>query len=251
MAEGPEPAWQARTLLRGARAAVLATADREGAPHAALVTPAWAPELSGLLWLSRLSAHTSHLAAEPRCALFVQGPAVGANPQTAPRVSLAGRAAPVEDEALKARWLAIHPYAALYAGFTDFALWRVVPSHAQLVGGFGRAFRLPAAELGPDPATAAAFAAAEATLIAAAEAQHASLLQALGTAAAKSTGQDIPGRDIVGPWRLVALDSDGIDLATPTASLRLHWPAPLAHPEAVAAAWDQLAGGLDGAGKLA
>ena len=68
-------------------------------------------------------------------------------------MTLTGLAAPVpepEVPALKARFLAKHPYAALYADFGDFALWRITPAAAQLVGGFARALRLRGAELLPD-----------------------------------------------------------------------------------------------------
>ncbi|HET6194599.1 MAG TPA: pyridoxamine 5'-phosphate oxidase family protein, partial [Acetobacteraceae bacterium] len=61
------PAWQARVLLRAARAGTLATSI-DGQPFASLVTPATAPDLSVLLFLSALSEHTRHLRQEPRCA---------------------------------------------------------------------------------------------------------------------------------------------------------------------------------------
>ena len=85
----------------------------DGQPFATLVTPASAAELSGLLLLSSLSEHTRHLRADPRCALLVVGTPESANPQTAPRVTLTGLAEPDPDPALKARWLAVHPYGAL------------------------------------------------------------------------------------------------------------------------------------------
>ncbi|HWT10919.1 MAG TPA: pyridoxamine 5'-phosphate oxidase family protein, partial [Roseomonas sp.] len=114
-------------LIRGAASATLAS-SAEGQPFASLVTPAPAPDLSPLLWLSSLSAHTRQLAADPRCALLFTGTREGPNPQTAPRVTVTGLAERVpEAEAppLKARWLARHPYAAPYADFADFGLWRV------------------------------------------------------------------------------------------------------------------------------
>ncbi|MBX9700144.1 MAG: pyridoxamine 5'-phosphate oxidase family protein, partial [Acetobacteraceae bacterium] len=143
-AAAPNRGFEARTLLRAAASATLAT-QRDGQPFASLVTPAMAPDLAPLLWLSTLSEHTRQLQAEPRCALLVQGVAETANPQTAPRVTLTGVAEPVPDievAPLKARWLARHPYAALYADFGDFALWRIRPGGALLVGGFARATRL-------------------------------------------------------------------------------------------------------------
>ncbi len=79
----------ARTLLR-APVATLATAE-DGQPYASLVTPAPAPDLSLLMLLSGLSPHTRHLRADGRCALMVVGEATGANPQTAPRLTVTGR----------------------------------------------------------------------------------------------------------------------------------------------------------------
>ena len=134
----PTPAWHARMLLRAARAATLATVA-DGQPFASLVTPACAPDLSLLLWISMLSEHTRHLRADARCSLLVSGPPAGANPQTALRLTLTGIALPDADPALKARWLAVHPYAALYAGFADFTIWRIRPAQALFVGGFARA----------------------------------------------------------------------------------------------------------------
>ncbi len=148
-----------------ARSATLATAE-DGQPYAALVTPAAAPDLSLLVLLSGLSAHTRHLRADGRCALMVQGAATDANPQTAPRLTVTGVAAPEPDPALKARWVARHPYAAFYADLADFRLVRIRPTGGQFVGGFASAHRLDAADLTPDPAAVAAVADAEASLLA-------------------------------------------------------------------------------------
>ncbi len=211
---------QARRLLRAARSATLAT-SAAGQPFASLVTPAAAPDLAVLLLLSSLSEHTRHLHADPRCAVLVAGPAESANPQTAPRLTVTGLAERVDDPALKARWLAIHPYAALYADFADFALWRIRPGGALLVGGFARASRLRVADLAPVPEAVAAIAAAEAGIIAHCNADHADAMAALAG-----------GGGGGGAWRMVAVDVDGCDLASadPDAGLvrRLHWSAPVA-----------------------
>ena len=122
-----------------------------GQPFASLVTPAVAPDLSVLLLLSSLAEHTRHLRADPRCALMVAGTPESANPQTAPRVTITGARRADPDPALKARWLAVHPYGALYADFADFAIWRSSRAQALLVGGFARAERLRHADLAPTP----------------------------------------------------------------------------------------------------
>ncbi len=215
----------ARHLLRAARAGTLATTVG-GQPFASLVTPACAPDLSVLLLLSGLSEHTRHLRADPRCSLLVAGPAEGANPQTAPRLTITGIAEPAPDPALKARWQAVHPYAALYADFADFTLWRIRPAAALFVGGFARATRLKAADLLPDPRHAAAVAAAEAEIVAHCNTDHPDAMAAIGGAIGGTAG----------PWRMVAADLDGCDLALGERVVRADWPAPVADPQGVRAA---------------
>jgi hypothetical protein len=220
---------EARALIRGAASATLAT-SAAGQPFASLVTPAPAPDLSPLLWLSMLSEHTRHLAAEPRCALLFTGAAEGPNPQTAPRVSVTGLAEQVPgDEAapLKARWLARHPYAALYAGFADFGLWRIRIGGAMHVGGFARAERIKAAELAPDPGAVAAVAAAEAGIIQHVNDDHSDAVAA--------TAQGLLGGE-PGAWRLVAVDVDGCDLSNGNRSVRLAFLTQVSDAEGVRAA---------------
>ena len=211
MAEA-SPAWQARMLLRAARAGTLATAI-DGQPFASLVTPAAAPDLALLLFLSSLSEHTRHLRAEPRCAVMVAGPPAEPNPQTAPRLTVTGIAEPAPDPALKARWLAIHPYAALYADFADFSLWRIRPLAGLLVGGFARATRLRQADLSPDPDAVAAVAAAEPSILRHCNTDHPDALALIaGTP---------------GAWRMVTADIDGCDLALADQVVRIPWSAPV------------------------
>jgi hypothetical protein len=218
--------FEARKLIRAAASATLAT-SADGAPFASLVTPAAAPDLSLLMLLSSLSEHTRHLRAEPRCALLFCGTPETANPQTAPRVTLTGLAEPVpeaEAPALKARWLARHPYAALYADFADFSLWRVKPGGALLVGGFARAHRLKLAELLPDPAAVAALLAAERDILDHVNADHADAVAAIA--------QGLLGGG-PGVWRMAAADTDGCDLALQERVLRLPWPAPVTDADGV------------------
>jgi putative heme iron utilization protein len=206
-------AWAARKLVRAARSGTLATVV-QGQPFASLVTPATAPDLSVLLLLSDLSEHTKHLRDDPRCAVMVAGEPESANPQTTPRVTLTGRAEMVEDPSLRARYLAVHPYAALYANFADFHLWRVRVEGALFVGGFGRAARLGADKLSPTPAAVPAIAAAEPTILAEWNEGHRNAL-------ARFAGEP-------GDWRLVAVDVDGCDIASSEAVQRIHWPHPIA-----------------------
>jgi putative heme iron utilization protein len=212
------PAWAARKLLRAARVGTLAS-SAQGQPFASLVTPATAPDLAVLLLLSQLSEHTRHLRADPRCSVLVWGAADSANPQTAPRVTITGLAETIADEGLKARYVAMHPYAALYAGFGDFALWRIRPLNGLFVGGFARAARLRAVDLTPDAAAVAAISTAEADIIAHCNADHPDAMAA------------ITARP--GPWRLTAVDVDGCDLTLEERVMRVAWSAPVASPDHV------------------
>ncbi len=212
----PTPVPDARALLRASRAGTLATSG-DGQPFASLVTPAAAPDGSVLLLLSGLSEHTRHLRDEPRCAVMVAGEPVEANPQTAPRLTITGLAAPEPDPALKARWVALHPYAAFYAGFGDFQLWRVAPKAGLYIGGFASATRLRQADLAWDPAAVEAVAAAEAGILAHCNDDHADALNRIAAA----RGADGPG------WRMVACDVDGCDLAHEETVLRVPWSAPV------------------------
>jgi putative heme iron utilization protein len=220
------PAWEARKLLRAARAGTLAS-SADGQPFASLVTPACAPDLSLLLLLSSLSEHTRHLRADPRCSILAVGTPDGSNPQTAPRVTVTGLAEVVDDPALKSRYLSIHPYAQMYAGFGDFSIWRVRPVGGLFVGGFARATRLRAADLAPDASAVAAIAAAEAGIMAHCNTDHPDALAV------------IAGRP--GAWRMVAVDVDGCDLADGERVVRIPWSAPVADPDAVRRELIQLA----------
>ena len=127
-----------------------------------------------------------------------------ANPQTGPRVTLVGEAVEDQDPRLKSRFLALHPGAALYAGFADFGIWRLRPERAHFVGGFGRAVWFDA-PLVP-----------EAEVLAAAEA---GLLAELAAA----FGPD---------WRLVGVDCDGCDLAGAEEIRRVAFPRPVGDADA-------------------
>ena len=207
--------WEARKLLRAARVGTLATSE-DGQPFASLVTPACAPDQSLLLLLSDLSVHTRHLRADARCSVLASGVAHDANPQTTPRVTVTGLAEPVAEQALRSRYLAVHPYAAQYADFADFSLWRIRPLGGLYVGGFARAARLRVADLMPDAASVAIIASAECRIMSHCNTDHPDALAVIAGSA--------------GPWRMVAVDVDGCDLADGERVVRIHWSAPVADP---------------------
>jgi putative heme iron utilization protein len=171
------------------------------------------PDGSLLLLLSGLAEHTRHLMADSRCSVMVSGEATSENPQTTPRVTVTGVAEVVDDEALKARYLAVHPYASLYADFGDFATWRLAPAAGILVGGFARAFRLKGGDLAPDANSVAAILAAEAGILAHCNRDHPDALAAIAGSRAD--------------WRMVTADMDGFDLAAGERVVRFAWSEPV------------------------
>jgi len=235
------PIPDARALLRAARAGTLAT-NGDGQPFASLVTPAATPDGAILLLLSGLSEHTRHLRNEPRCAVMVAGTPTETNPQTAPRLTVTGLAAPERDPAMKARWVALHPYAAFYAGFGDFQLWRVTPKAGLYIGGFASATRLRQADLAWDPAVVQAVAAAEPSVLSHCNDDHGDALDLIAAAHRQTAPETTPesGPESGSGWRMVACDVDGCDLARGDIVLRVPWPAPVADAGGIRTALVQL-----------
>ena len=214
-----DPAFAARCLLRTARWATLAT-DAGGQPFASLVTHAVAPDGAVLLLLSSLAEHSKHLLASPRCALMVTGKPTGPNWQTAPRVTATGQAKRVDDPAARAFWLARHPYAREYVGFSDFSLWRLLPEQAMFIAGFAQAVRLPAGALLASAEAVSAIDAVAESLITTANANHHAAINRLAHTAG--------GR---GPWCLLGMDTDGLDLLQDDTVLRIDFARTAASAE--------------------
>jgi putative heme iron utilization protein len=213
-------AFAARCLLRAARWATLATmrADALAAPQpfASLVTHAVAPDGAVLMLLSSLAEHVRHLQATPLCAVMAVGLPENVNWQTAPRVTVTGEARVIGDRQARRHWLSRHPYARLYADFTDFSLWRVVPTAAAYVGGFAQAARLTADDMMPRAASVAAVAAAAPALVAHCNEAHTEALNRM----AHATGAS-------GAWRLLGVDTDGCELEQDETVLRIAFTAPV------------------------
>jgi putative heme iron utilization protein len=231
--EALKPGELARRLLRASDRAALATslagrepAEAETWPYASLVLLACDHDVAPLLLMSDLAEHARNIAADNRMALLVDGTAGRVDPLTGPRVTVLGRAEKTDDPRLKARFVARHPSAALYADFADFHLYRVATARAHFVAGFGRIHWIEAADLVFD-ATASALADAEETLIA-----------ALGNNADR-LAQLATGRRAEG-WRITGIDPEGLDLRREGAVARVELPDPAGSAEAFAAAVEAL-----------
>ncbi len=227
------PMVEAKRLLRGTRAGTLATVNGSGDPFASLITVATDPDGSPLILVSQLSAHTRHLDKDPRCSLLLADTGEG-DPLAHPRLTITGIAAKVTEtasrQAVRARFLARHPKAELYADFGDFSFWRVTMAQIHLNGGFARAARFPADRL-LSP-TAEALVAAEAGALAHMNADHSDALDLYARALAGKPG---------GAWIATGIDSEGMDLACGDLTARIPFPEPVATPGALRQALLQLA----------
>ncbi len=148
----PADAKLVRDLVGRAKTATLSTLARrdDGAVHpfGSLVAIATDAAGSPLLLLSSLAEHTKNLVADARASVLVADLASG-DPLANARVTLVGevkRVADDEVEAVRTTYLAQHPQAATYAGFTDFAFYRLVIAEIRMVAGFGRMGWIDSAE---------------------------------------------------------------------------------------------------------
>ncbi len=224
---GPAPSAydalaQAKELLRSVCAGALATMVPGNAfPFASLVNVATAPDGSPILLLSRLAAHTRHLASDPRLSLLLVQTGAG-DPLAHPRVTIMGTGECVIDPdgraALKARFLAKHSESTLYADFADFSFWRVVMEEAHLIGGFGRQGHFKAQSLVTSLDGAEALVAAETDALAQVNARHQDAFARFAAALAGKPDE---------PWQATGIDPEGIDLGCGDRTARIAFPRPV------------------------
>jgi putative heme iron utilization protein len=214
-----DPVGEARMLLRVIGAGAIATLDPDaGHPFASLVAVATDMDGSPLMLLSGLSVHTKNILADPRVSLLMVRGGKG-DPLAHPRLTVIGRAVRLEErnnsQRALCRFLARHPKSALYAGFDDFAVFRIMVERGHYNGGFARAARLSSDELLTDLSGAEALQEAEAGAIAHMNDDHAEAVRLYATR--------LLGRR-AGPWHLTSLDPEGCDLACGEETARLLFP---------------------------
>lgn len=234
---GFDPRGTARTLLRATRAATLATLDRNtGYPFASLVNVATDVDGSPLVLVSRLATHTANLEADGRASLLLAETGKG-DALAHPRLTVLGTFGALahdhaDDARIRRRFLARHPKSELYAGFDDFAFWRMDVVSAHLNGGFARAADLAAADILTDVSDAAALIEAEEGAVAHMNADHAEACRLYATGLLGAPD---------GLWRCVAIDPDGIELQQNQAALRLAFPRRVTRPAELRTMLKQLA----------
>lgn len=157
----PDPGFQppddaaramAQSLLREGRTAALGVLGPDGAPVVTKIGIAPGPDGAPLTLVSDLSPHTGALRRDPRASVLVEVAVSRGDPLNAPRLTMKTRATflprdSAEREAARASYLRQNPKAKLYIDFGDFHLVRFTIEEAHLNGGFGKAYRLTAADL--------------------------------------------------------------------------------------------------------
>jgi putative heme iron utilization protein len=215
-----DPTALAKSLLRSIRAGTLGTLDRHtGHPFTSLVNVATDVDGSPLILTSRLSTHTANLEADGRASVLLAETGKG-DPLAHPRLTVLGVFAPVardsaDDARVRRRFLARHPKSELYAGFGDFAFWRLAVASAHLNGGFARAADLKAADMLTDISGADELVDAEQGAIEHMNQDHADAIELYAV--------DLLA-EAEGPWRISGIDPDGADLTAGDRTARLTFP---------------------------
>jgi putative heme iron utilization protein len=226
------PAVAAKKLMRESRSGALATLmPGSGDPYCSLVNVATAFDGAPLLLISRLALHTKNVLADPRLSLMLDERREG-DPLEGARVMLQGTAGVTDDPAARRRYLARHPEAELFAGFADFAFYRVTIKAAHLVAGFGRIVDLKPQDILTETADAVELIAAEPEIVAHMNSDHAGAVRLYAT---KLLG----ARD--GEWRCVGCDPEGLELQLDRAALRLPFPQRVRAPGVLRQVLKQLA----------
>jgi putative heme iron utilization protein len=221
---GFDPRQAAKRLLREGRSGALATLmPGSGDPYCSLVNVATAADGAPLLLISKLAVHTKNVLADARVSLMLDERKQG-DPLEGARVMLMGRAAATDDPAARRRYLARHPEAEMFAGFGDFAFYKIELTAAHLVAGFGRIVDLTPADVLTDLSGASALVDAEPDILAHMNADHADTCRLYAT---KLLGAP------EGDWRCAGCDPEGIELQIDQKALRLFFPQRIISPGAL------------------
>ena len=219
-----DPSKVTKSLLRRRRQGALATLMAgTGDPYCSLVNLASHPDGTPILLISRLALHTRNILADSRVSLMLDERAPG-DPLEGARIMLQGRAEPASEEQLdliRRRYLAAHPSAEQFAGFSDFSFFRIAPSGAHLVAGFGRILDLKPEQFLTDISDSQSVIEAEAGAVEHMNTDH---RDALGLYATRLLGT------ASGDWHCTSIDPDGIDLQSGEQTLRLDFPEHVTTP---------------------
>jgi putative heme iron utilization protein len=209
------PKIAAKKLMREGRSGALATLmPGSGDPYCSLVNVATAFDGAPLILISKLAIHTKNVAADSRVSLMLDERKEG-DPLEGARVMLMGRAVVSADDNDRRRYLARQPEAQMFAGFPDFAVYRIEIAAAHLVAGFGRIVDLKPQDILVDVAGADELLAAEQGAVDHMNEDHADACRLYATRLLGAPD---------GGWRCAGLDPEGMELQNGRVALRLPFP---------------------------
>ena len=143
-----------RELLTGQQSATLATVNSDGTPLASYTPFAVDSAMSFYIFISRLAEHTANLENNPQASLMLITDEAAAKQIFArPRLTFSCRAVKIERdsdawEAAASLYDArFSSFFKLIRGFSDFNMFKLVPSEGVLVAGFGQAFTISGEKL--------------------------------------------------------------------------------------------------------
>jgi len=227
-----DPKIAVRKLLRESRSGALATLmPGAGAPYCSLVNVASAADGAPLLLISKLALHTKNVAADNRVSLMLDERKEG-DPLQGARVTLMGRAGVTQNENDARRYLARQPESEMFAGFADFAFYRMEIEDAHLVAGFGRIIDLKPEDILIDLSGADDLVAAEAGAVAHMNEDHADAVRLYATRLLGAADGD---------WRCAGFDPEGMELQNGRLALRLPFPQRVTGPGPLRAVLKHLA----------
>src|SRR5258706_9523063 len=227
-----DPKAAAKKLLREGRTGALATLmPGSGDPYCSLVNVATAADGVPLLLISRLAVHTKNILADPRVSLMLDERKAG-DPLQGARVMLMGTAAVSADKDVRRRYLERQPEAEMFAGFGDFAFYRIALKGAHLVAGFGRIVDLKPGDILTPVEDATELTAAEPDILAHMNQDHADTCRLYATRLLGAAD---------GAWRCVGCDPEGLELQLDRTALRLPFPQRVRAPGPLRAVLKELA----------
>jgi len=213
------PSGLAKSLLRRRRQGALATLmASHGDPYCSLVNVASATDGAPILLISRLAVHTKNILADPRVSLMLDERVAG-DPLEGARIMIAGHAEEAVDgerAMLRARYLNAHPSAESFVDFKDFSFFRIQPSGAHLVAGFGRIVDLKPEQFLTGTADASDLIEAEQGAIEHMNKDHRETMNLYATKLLDAEAAE---------WRCTGCDPEGMDMQAGAATLRLDFPA--------------------------
>jgi len=228
----PTHAERARTLVAQTSTGTLCTLaiDPAGYPYGSFVTVAF-EDGNPIFLISGLAEHTKNLERDPRASLLV-AEGGSADPLANGRVTMLGPCLRIEGEGGSARaaFFAVHPNAAYYADFRDFAFWKLHVESVRYIGGYGRMSWISRAEwhtAEPDPLGPSAGA-----TIAHMNTDHADAIVLYCKVFSKATE--------ITSASMTAIDRYGFEMSAKTREgprpVRLAFPKPVSTPEEARAA---------------